>query len=83
MTSSDTFSFGMLGLIEKEDFVLLVTHTLSIPKTDGGHHPEVFFGPEAHTLRSILNETIAPEPNKLSSKAGSGMRISTHLNLYI
>ena len=52
------YFIGMSALITSSDFELLAYEYFTRANSDGVHHAEIFFDPQAHTSRGITYETV-------------------------
>src|SRR6187402_1579347 len=82
-TSLDDFLhyyfIGMSVLVDERDFEDLAMAYFKHAKTDGVHHAEVFFDPEAHTSRTVSYKSVVSGFNAACKRAERELGITTEL----
>lgn len=75
------YFIGMSCLIHESDFEQLASEYFVKAKSDGVIHAEVFFDPEAHTVRGVDYRTVVSGFTKACRRAERELGISTKLIL--
>ena len=75
------YFIGMSALIHARDFEELAFEYFLRAKAEGVMHAEVFFDPQAHTVRGVAYGTVLEGFTKACKKAEAQLRITTKLIL--
>ncbi|OWP04357.1 hypothetical protein B2J93_5990 [Marssonina coronariae] len=75
------YFIGMSTLITGADFESLAYEYFSRASSDGVHHAEIFFDPQAHTSRGISYETVVAGLGKAQKRAEQDFGLTSKLIL--